>query len=289
MILVIIMNAIFALTFSTGKKALLYSSPLMLSFGRTAVTAIILLSLEFIKNRSFPRINKTNLILLLSYSVTLLISFLCGNWALAHITSIKSALFYAMAPLITATISYFIFKDHFNYYKTTGVIIGLIGMLLICTSNLNQTTLILQRPGLPELILALAVIAYASSWFLVKPLVTKNHYNSIYINGLASLVSSLICLFIIFITKQNIPIIPAFWIWTCLQALISGVICYTLYMYLLNFYSASFLSFSGFSEPIFAAIYGWVLLDEKPLVIFWIATILISIGLFLFYRGETRH
>lgn len=289
MILVIVLNALFALTFSAGKKALMYGSPLMLSFGRTAIAALILLLFNLIKNRSFPKINLSHLMLLLTYSLMLLTSFLCGNWALARVTSIKSALFYAMAPLITALISYLLFHDRFNYYKTIGIIMGFIGMLVIATNNSNQIDLILQMPGWPEFVLGLAVITYATGWFLIKPLVTEDHYNPVYMNGLASLISCLICIPIIIITQENLPLIPAFWIWTSVQAIVSSVICYSLYMYLLNYYSANFLSFSGFSEPIFAAIYGWFLLNEVPSIIFWIATVLIALGLYLFYYGEKNH
>jgi drug/metabolite transporter (DMT)-like permease len=286
MVLVILMNALFAFTFSAGKKALMYGTPLMLSFGRTAVAAITLLTFYYFKNKSFPKITYTNFILLFVYSLILLTSFICGNWALVHVTSIKSALFYAMSPLITALISYAIFKEKFNHYKTSGIIIGLVGMLLIATSETNQTNFILQAPGLPELVLALAVITYATGWFMVRPLVTKNGYNPAYINGLASLISCLVCLPIIFISGEAIPLVPLFWTWTCVQAIISGAICYSLYMYLLSYYSANFLSFSGFSEPLFAALYGWILLSETPLTMFWISTLLITIGLYLFYKGE---
>lgn len=286
MILVIIMNALFALTFSAGKKALWYGSPLMLSFGRTALAAVTLLAFYYCKNRSFAKITPSNSLLLFAYSLILLSSFICGNWALVHVTSIKSALFYAMSPIITAIISYLVFKDRFNRYKTSGIIIGLLGMLLIATSDTNQVNFKFQAPGLPELVLAVAVIAYATGWFMVRPLVTKDGYSPIYINGLASLISCLICVPILLLTGTHFVLIPAFWGWTSLQAIISGAICYSLYMYLLNYYSANFLSFSGFCEPLFAALYGWILLNETPLTMFWISAILITIGLYLFYQGE---
>lgn len=283
MILVILMNALFALTFSAGKKALGYSTPLMLSFGRTAVASITLLSFYFFKNRSFPKIASNNFILLFAYSLILLTSFICGNWALVHVTSIKSALFYAMSPLITALISYLFFKEPLNRYKFTGILIGLVGMILIET---QQKTITMQAAGLPELILFLAVISYSAGWFIVRPLVTKNGYNPTYINGLASLISCLICGSLLLFNGEIFSLIPAFWVWTSLQAIISGAICYSLYMYLLNYYSANFLSFSGFSEPLFAAIYGWILLKEKPAIAFWVSTFLITVGLLLFYKGE---
>lgn len=289
MILVIILNALFALTFSAGKKALIYGSPVMLCLGRTAIAAIILLTINFIKNKSFSKLQFNHLILLLAYSLALLISIICGNWALVHVTSIKSALFYAMSPLITALISYLLFNDRFNYYKASGIMIGLLGMLLIATSNTNQAALTLQAPGWPEFILTLAVITYSIGWFLIKPLITKYHYHPFYMNGLASLISCLICIFITIFKQENLPTIFDFWIWTGLQSIVSSVICYSLYMYLLNYYSANFLSFSGFSEPIFAAFYGWFLLQETPSTMFWLATMFISIGLGLFYRGEKKH
>ena len=279
MILVVVMNALFALTFSAGKKALLYSSPLALTLGRTAITAFSLLLFYNLKTQKYPEISTINLFQLFIYSLCLLLSFICGNWALLHVSSIKSALFYATAPLITAIISYLWFNEKFNIYKIAGIIIGLLGII---TLNSDYNSLI-SSFGLPEIVLTIAVISYATGWFVVRPLVTNEHYDPVLINGLASLISCIVCTILIFLTKEIIPTTPEFWFWTSVQALISGSICYSLYMYLLNFYSASLLSFSGFSEPIFAMLYGWLLLGETPTITFWISTILISAGLYLFY------
>ena len=286
MIAVIILYALFALTFSAGKKALLYGSPLALALGRTMITAAVLLPLYFIRQPAARQLRARQFLVLLLYSLISLTSFIGANWALLHVTSIKVALFYAMTPLVTALISYLLHNETLNHYKIAGILIGMIGIVTITVSSADQTNFVLQLPGLPELALAIAVTAYATGWFIVRPLVTKNGYEPIYINGLASLISATICLALMFLTDDVFPTTAAFWLWTSLQAIFSSVICYSLYMYLLNYYSTNFLAFACFLEPIFAAFYGWILLGETPLAMFWVATLFVTTGLYLFYKGE---
>lgn len=286
MILVIVLYALFALTFSAGKKAMMFGSPLGLAWSRTFLTVILLLPFYFIKYKTPPKFNLNQFLTLLAYSCVAVTSFIGANWALLRVSSIKVALFYALTPLITAAISYLFYNESLNKYKILGMIVGLIGILSITISGAESSNVEIHMPGLPELFLAIAVTAYSAGWFIINPLITKHKYSPIYINGIASFISALICTALMVITQTSFPVSPEFWQWAGIQTLFSSIICYSLYMYLLHFYSTNFLAFACFLEPIFAAIYGWILLSETPSITFWIATIIISIGLCLFYKGE---
>jgi drug/metabolite transporter (DMT)-like permease len=286
MVLVVILYALFALTFAAGKKALLYGSPLALVCSRTIFTTLLLLPFYFLKNKKIPKLNLKQFWNLLVYSLVTLVSLISASWALLHIASIKVALFYALTPLITALISYLCHNEFLNKYKIGGMIIGLIGIFAIAISGADQASIGIHLPGWPELILTIAVTAYSVGWFLVHPLIAKHNFSPIYINGLSSLIGGLICTLIMIITQTPIPVASSFWIWSSIQVVFSSVICYSLYMHLLKQYSTNLLAFACFLEPIFAAVYGWILLGEVPSVVFCISTILISIGLYLFYIGE---
>lgn len=286
MILVIILYALFALTFAVAKKALLCSSPLLLTWARTGISALCLLPIHYFINRKFEKFNAQDLLYLSTYTVTILITILGANYALVHIPSAKVALIYTFSPLITALISYIVFRTKLTYYQIWGLLLGLIGILAIIFSGNQTIDLSWQAPNLPELSLLIAITAYAGSWFLVKPLVTTSRHSAIYINGLTSGICSIACYLFIYFNHISIPMNSEFWYWATAQAIVSSVICYSLYMYLLNYYSANFLSFAYFIEPFFAAIYGWLLLGEVPSTNFWVASILITLGLILFYKGE---
>ena len=68
--------------------------------------------------------------------------------------------------------------------------------------------------------------------------------------------------------------------------LISNVICYNLYGFLLRRHSATFLSFAGFTTPLFAALFGRIFLKEELAWNFFATIAFVFIGLYLFCKDE---
>lgn len=286
MILVIVLYALFALTFAVAKKALWCSSPLVLAWARTGISALCLLPIHWLMGGKFSKFKRQELPYLIAYTITIIITIVGANYALMQIPSAKVALIYTFSPLITALISYFVYNTKLSYHQLIGLLIGLVGIITIIFSDNEAIDLSLHLPSLPELVLLIAITAYSVSWFLVQPLITKAKYSSIYINGLTSLITAIVCYLAIVANQIPIPTTIDFWYWSFIQAIVSSVICYSLYMYLLKYYSANFLSFAYFIEPFFAAMYGWILLGEVPSTNFWAASVLITLGLVFFYKGE---
>jgi drug/metabolite transporter (DMT)-like permease len=76
--------------------------------------------------------------------------------------------------------------------------------------------------------------------------------------------------------------------WIMLIVVISNIICYTLYAELLKKYTATFLAFTGLTGPLFAAFYDWILFGIGVSRNFYVATALITFGLYLFYKEELK-
>lgn len=286
---VIALYALFSLTFSAGKKALAYSSPLGLTWIRMLVTAGTLLPIYFIHKRKIPTLNRSQIYHLFLYSMATLSAFLFANMALNELSSIKVALFYTLAPFITALISSVLYNEKLNKLKIFGMLLGFAGILMIILYGADNSQLTLELPGIPELMLLIAITAYSVSWFIIKPLVTNNTFSPLFINGTSTLIGTIICTSVMYFSNTPFPTALPFWQWGGLQAFMSSVICYSLYMHLLNYYSPNFLAFASFMEPIFATIYGWILLGEIPSIAFWIASVIVSFGLYLFYLGEQKN
>jgi drug/metabolite transporter (DMT)-like permease len=68
----------------------------------------------------------------------------------------------------------------------------------------------------------------------------------------------------------------------------SNVICYNLYGYLLKKYSATLVSFVGFTQLIFATAYGRIFLGEHVEPYFIVASGIILVGLYIFYSEELK-
>ena len=72
------------------------------------------------------------------------------------------------------------------------------------------------------------------------------------------------------------------------MTLISNILCYNLYGYMLKKFTATFVSFMGLLSPIFASLNSWVLIGEPPSLTILISTGVVSLGLFIVYQAELK-
>jgi drug/metabolite transporter (DMT)-like permease len=75
-----------------------------------------------------------------------------------------------------------------------------------------------------------------------------------------------------------------FFTYFVLLVLITNVIFYNAYGYLLRRYSATFLSLVGITTPLFTAVWGWLLLGEVIGLGFILSMGLTALGLYIFYQ-----
>ena len=76
--------------------------------------------------------------------------------------------------------------------------------------------------------------------------------------------------------------------WVLLMVLVSNLICYNLYGFLLKRFTASFLSFMGLLSPMFASLHGWAVLGEAPSWLIFLSTGIVSCGLWFVYSAELK-
>jgi drug/metabolite transporter (DMT)-like permease len=185
----------------------------------------------------------------------------------------------------------------------------MIPLMLGQSSNLAQTGFL--SFSWADLAVMFSVICAAYGWMVMHQLVVKRRYTPFMVNGFGMFVGGIAALLTSAVLEGWPPVlctpisaagtVNAFLEQSlgCYSAalliailsvgflvIIGNIICYNLYGYLLHTYSATFISFAGFTTPIFAAIYGWFLLGEKVGISFILCLILLSAGLYLFYEDE---
>jgi drug/metabolite transporter (DMT)-like permease len=136
----------------------------------------------------------------------------------------------------------------------------------------------------------IAVISSAYGWVLMRALLQKG-YSILFLNGLSMFSGGFLALGVSALTEkwqQGLPVTDyfSFIVTLFLLILIMNGAFYNLYGYLLTRYSATFLSFAGFTCPFFAHFFGWLFLAEPFCYELLIATGIVTLGLFLFYRAE---
>lgn len=294
--LVIILFALFASLFTLSKMALEFSEPFFLIGSRMTFAGILLLLHQFIFNRAAFKIKSNHVLpLVILGLVSIYITNIAEIWGLQFMSSAKACLIYSLSPFVAALFAYFILKETLTLKKWTGLIIGFIGLtpILFTHSSSSELAKDLLFFSWSEVALIIAVFASVYGWILLKKIINEYRYTPIMANGISMLIGGVLALFHSYMSGevwQPLPIIGgkygsfiecALW-----MTLISNVICYNLYGFLLKRFSATFMSLAGLVTPLFASLFGWYFLNEVITWHFFASMVLFSIGLAIFYQEE---
>ncbi len=215
---------------------------------------------------------------------------------LKYLTSTKTAFLFNSSPFFTAIYSYIFFNDRMTKKQWLGLIIGFLGLIpiLLTSSPIEQEWGEIFFISWPELAILIGVALHSYSWIVVRKLVKEKAHTPLIVNGITMFGGGIVALITAPLIEGFAPIVKPlehivpFLGWLSFVVIISNIICYNLYGHLLKKYSATFISFSGFLVPIFAALYGWGLLSEKITWQFYVSSLIVFIGLYLFYQDELK-
>lgn len=296
MYLVIILYALFASIFGFSKAALNYSEPYFLIGSRMLFAGLILLAYQFITNRQAFQFKLIHLkFLALLGFLNIYLTNVAEIWGIQHMVSAKACLIYSLSPFLAAIISYFVLKETLSSKKWLGMLIGFVGLVPIF---MTQT----QSEGasgnfsfisLAELSLVVAVFCSVYGWILLKKIMTDFKYSPIMANGMSMTFGGVLALLHSFAMGESWSPVPVtdfgpFLFNSLAMCIISNLICYNLYGYLLKRYTATFMSFAGLVTPVFATLFGWLFLNEAVTWHFFASIVLFSIGITLFYQEELK-
>ncbi len=295
MFYVLLLYALFASVFTIAKTGLLYVQPFFFVGTRMLLAGILLVSYQiFIKKQTLFLDRKTwgRLILLAIFNIYLTNVF--EFWGLRYLTSFKTCFIYSLSPFLSAVFSYFLFSEKLTSKKWMGLMMGFLGFtpILLSQTSTEEQTGHLFFFSWAELAVMMAAICSVYGWILLKQLVSENELSPLTANGISMLVGGALALGHSFALEdwQPFPVTnyPIYLECTLLLILISNLICYNLYGSLLKNYSATFMSFAGFTTPLFTALFGWLVLDEIVTWPFYLSFALVLLGLVLFDQEELK-
>lgn len=294
MILIIILYTLCASMFTISKWALSYSSPIFFVGIRMALAGILLWCYDVVKlyitkerivfnfRRDWPLL--AQIVLFHIY-----LTYICDLCALKNISSIESAFLYNLSPFISAIFSYFWFSERMTLKKWMGLIIGFASLAPELLQASGQDFFTALKP---KLLTFCAVLFSAYGWIILRRLVKDYGYSPVFVNGFGMFFGGLLALLTSFYTENWVPSPVTQWApfiqSTLLIIVVANLIFYNLYGFLLNKYTATFLSFAGFMCPFFASILGWLFLGETLPSHLIFSFILVLTGLFIFHQEELR-
>jgi len=305
MILVLILYMVMASTFTLGKAALSYAQPLFLIGTRMLVGGFLLLGyLAWFKREQLIIRRRDSKLFAAIILFHIYGAYVSEFWALQYVTSFKACLLYNLSPFITALLLYLYYGESMSWRKWLGLLIGFVGMLpiLIVSEPLETIVGTFGIISIPEAAMLFSVVSAALGWLVMRTCIREARYSPIVVNsvgmiggGALALITSLIVEGVPHIATRGTggelgnllgSDVAAFALYTLLLIIAGNIIAYNLYGFLLRRYSPTFLSFAGFTCPLFAALYGRIFLQETPSVWFFLSVFLVGCGLYIFYQQE---
>lgn len=271
-------------SFPLGKLALETASPLFVTGVRMLIAGGILFLFCLFFKRDQMRIKKEQIVPLLLFAFfAVYLTNALEFWGLQRLSSSRTCLLYSLSPFLAAILSYMQFKEKINLRKFFGLILGLAPPLL--GWSFKDSFLFW-----PELAVFLAVITAVYGWILLRKL-CKDGVSALVVNCYAMLIGgALAYIHSLIVSKDFYPVTDngQFYKSVFLMIVISNLICYNMYGFLLKRFTATFLSFAGLTTPIFTAIFAYFFLGERVTYSFYLSIMVLGLGLYLIYSQELR-
>jgi drug/metabolite transporter (DMT)-like permease len=168
-------------------------------------------------------------------------------------------------------------------------VLGFAGVTAASLMSLSETCDGYSSP-LPTVILLVAVVSAAYAWFIIKKLLAKGHSLSklngisMFYGGIASFVtwgfyqvsfqaSSTVC---------PVTDVKVFLVSVGLLILLTNIIVYALYGFLLQRYSLTLITFTGFLCPLLTAVLDYLFFKQPICLYDGVALICVAAGLYFF-------
>lgn len=296
MFLVLLVNALFAVVFTLSKIALAYGAPYFTTALRMLMGGMVITIGLKLLGKDLPRLKDRwvihDVLLLAIFNI-----FLANGlefWGLQYVNPSKACFIYNLSPLFSSVFSYVYFDERMTYKKFFGLLIAFIGFAPILAHG-NAVEASLFHIGFlssAELAIMGATIATVYGWVIMQDVMRRSRGHPHMANGLSMLVGGCIALAVSAATESWNPVPVIAWApllgMTALIALISNIFCFSLYIELLKKYTANFMALSSLTGPLFAALSDWIFLGITVTWHFWLAMTMVSCGMVLYYREETR-
>ncbi len=300
MFLLLLTNALFALTYIVAECTLHFTTPLTLLMYRMLFSGIILISIQFFLDKTKLKIRKSDYgSFFLTIFLHMSINFLCETYALQKISGLMVSLFYLLAPIFSAVIDRVVKKNMLSKTQMAIIVLGLFSSLLMifinkdAASNPPEANFSSIHSLWPYFLLLVSIWSSTLGWYRVKDLM-ESGYSLVTINGYASLFSGflffLMRIFLGEISSISFSVVDFFSsqaiLGALLLAIIGNVFAYNLYQFLLKYYSITAILLAEILCPCFTSLYLWFFFREVPRFNYFIFFIIFLILIFIFNYKE---
>ena len=278
-----ILSAIWGSAFIAIKISLEYFAPSSVASYRL-ISASIFLFIFYIIGKYKTYLNRYDLTMLIFVGIVgNFLPFYLISWSEQHIQSSTAGILMGVGPILTLILSHFLTKDdRFSISKLISISIGFIGVMFIFEIdiffNINSSNSIQL---ISKFLIILAALGYMISNIVAYN--TLKHIDSFSITFFATFFGAFVSIPFLLIGEFNQP--SNFTLKSVLPILYLGLfptaLAFQLRYHITKISGPVFLSYVAYLIPIFALIWGNVLLSEKIHFSSIIGIILILFGVYV--------
>ena len=280
-----ILSAIWGSAFIAIKVSLIYFAPVNVASYRLIIASIFLLVFYIIGQYKTVLTRNDLIILVFVGIVGNFLPFYLISWSEQHIQSSTAGILMGVGPILTLILSHFFTKDdRFTFTKLISISIGFVGVLFIFEID----SLINFKSSNSIEFLSKFLIIIAALGYMVSNIAAYNklkHIDSFSITFFATFFGALISIPFLFFSENTQFVNFSFK--SILPILYLGIfptaLAFQLRYHITKTSGPVFLSYVAYLIPIFALLWGFVLLNEK---IYLSSIIGITLILFAVYVGR---
>lgn len=295
MLLILLNYLLWSSVFAIGKSALTVSPPLFLTAARMLFAAVILLGYLAIRSRPSFKLNLRQIGALALFGfLGVYLTNALEFWSLSSLPAAKVCFLYSLSPFLAALLSYFHFKEKMTPRKWIGMALGFLAIFPVLMQESGSESLMnaIGFISWPDIAMFGAVFASVYGWILLRISLKEHKVSTLMANAYGMLIGGLMALANSLLVDNWNPVpvtsFAPFIQGVVLMTLISNIICFNIYGYLLKKYTMTLLSFAGLLSPIFASITSLLILGEPISWTLISCTGVILFALWIVYSEELK-
>lgn len=227
------------------------------------------------EKKSFSQVKTSIAPILLSGLFAIILHYSLSYSGLMFTDSSKTAILKQIASIFYVCFSFFFFKDDkLTWKKIVGVILGFAGILAINTSSAGISF------GIGDFLIISSSFCYVISNIISKKVLTK--VSPIVVTGCSQLFGGVVLLIAGKLIGGNISMGGFNAVIVMLCICIASVFSYCIWFYVMKYGELSKMFIIKFAEPVFASIFGALLLGENIFKIqYLLSFLLIAAGIYV--------
>ena len=263
----IVLGTLWGSSFMWIKIAVQETNPILLVAIRLTFAILTLTTAAIIARQAMPKSGRMWLILTIFGFANIAFPYVLITWGEQYIDSAIAAVLNSTTPLFAMLIAHFaLADDRITAPKLIGLIIGLFGILLLISRDLNRNTIFNGDPAL--LILGQAAVLLASflyagsAVFARRNLTTLSHIEQ----GLIPLLGSALTLWLLAASGEGsltLPDLPITWLSLAWLGVLGSGLAFLLYYYLIHSVGPTRSTLVTYLFPLVGVALGVIVLGEK--------------------------